>query len=71
VRAGTLPADASGDVRPDRAGLRRDEPRDDRGLDLRWRRIAAEAVVRPGDRVLDACCGTGDSRVARRGGRGT
>jgi demethylmenaquinone methyltransferase/2-methoxy-6-polyprenyl-1,4-benzoquinol methylase len=30
------------------------------GLDLRWRRLTAEAVVRPGDRVLDACCGTGD-----------
>jgi demethylmenaquinone methyltransferase/2-methoxy-6-polyprenyl-1,4-benzoquinol methylase len=40
------------------------------GLDLRWRRIAAEAAVRPGDRVLDACCGTGDLAVAcaRRGG---
>jgi len=40
------------------------------GLDLRWRRIAAEAVVHPGDRVLDACCGTGDLAVAcaRRGG---
>jgi len=34
------------------------------GLDLRWRRIAAESVVRPGDRVLDACCGTGDFAVA-------
>jgi demethylmenaquinone methyltransferase/2-methoxy-6-polyprenyl-1,4-benzoquinol methylase len=34
------------------------------GLDLRWRRIAAEAVVRPGNRVLDACCGTGDLAVA-------
>ena len=34
------------------------------GLDLRWRRIAAEAVVRPGDRVLDACCGTGDLAIA-------
>jgi demethylmenaquinone methyltransferase/2-methoxy-6-polyprenyl-1,4-benzoquinol methylase len=34
------------------------------GLDLRWRRIAAEAVVKPGDRVLDACCGTGDLAVA-------
>jgi demethylmenaquinone methyltransferase / 2-methoxy-6-polyprenyl-1,4-benzoquinol methylase len=34
------------------------------GLDLRWRRIAAQAVVRPGDRVLDACCGTGDLAVA-------
>ena len=34
------------------------------GLDLRWRRIAAQSVVRPGDRVLDACCGTGDLAVA-------
>ncbi|HKP17355.1 MAG TPA: class I SAM-dependent methyltransferase [Gaiellaceae bacterium] len=34
------------------------------GLDLRWRRIAAQAVVRPGDRVLDACCGTGDLAAA-------
>ena len=34
------------------------------GLDLRWRRLTAEAVVRPGDRVLDACCGTGDLAVA-------
>src|SRR5439155_20521238 len=33
---------------------------------LRWRRITAEAVVRPGDRVLDACCGTGDLAVAAR-----
>jgi demethylmenaquinone methyltransferase/2-methoxy-6-polyprenyl-1,4-benzoquinol methylase len=36
------------------------------GLDLRWRRLAAQAVVRPGDRVLDACCGTGDLAVAAR-----
>jgi demethylmenaquinone methyltransferase/2-methoxy-6-polyprenyl-1,4-benzoquinol methylase len=34
------------------------------GLDLRWRRIAAAAVVRPGDRVLDAACGTGDLAIA-------
>ena len=34
------------------------------GLDLRWRRLTAEAVVRQGDRVLDACCGTGDLAVA-------
>jgi demethylmenaquinone methyltransferase / 2-methoxy-6-polyprenyl-1,4-benzoquinol methylase len=41
------------------------------GLDLRWRRLTAEAVVRPGDRVLDACCGTGDLAVAdRRAGAG-
>jgi demethylmenaquinone methyltransferase / 2-methoxy-6-polyprenyl-1,4-benzoquinol methylase len=40
------------------------------GLDGRWRRLAAEAVVRPGDRVLDAACGTGDLALAaqRRGG---
>ena len=40
------------------------------GLDLRWRRIAAETVVGSGDRVLDACCGTGDLAVAcaKRGG---
>jgi demethylmenaquinone methyltransferase/2-methoxy-6-polyprenyl-1,4-benzoquinol methylase len=36
------------------------------GLDLRWRRIAAQTVVRPGDRVLDACCGTGDLAIAAR-----
>ena len=31
------------------------------GLDGRWRRLAArEAGVSPGERVLDACCGTGD-----------
>lgn len=36
------------------------------GLDLRWRRLAAEAVVRSGNRVLDACCGTGDLAVAAR-----
>jgi demethylmenaquinone methyltransferase / 2-methoxy-6-polyprenyl-1,4-benzoquinol methylase len=43
------------------------------GLDRRWRRVAAEAVVRPGDRVLDACCGTGDFALAdaRAGGRVT
>jgi demethylmenaquinone methyltransferase/2-methoxy-6-polyprenyl-1,4-benzoquinol methylase len=34
------------------------------GLDLRWRRITAESVVRRGDRVLDACCGTGDLAAA-------
>jgi demethylmenaquinone methyltransferase/2-methoxy-6-polyprenyl-1,4-benzoquinol methylase len=34
------------------------------GLDLRWRRLAAAAVVRPGDAVLDAACGTGDFAVA-------
>src|SRR5215471_18801162 len=34
------------------------------GLDRRWRRETVKAVVRPGDRVLDACCGTGDLAVA-------
>jgi demethylmenaquinone methyltransferase/2-methoxy-6-polyprenyl-1,4-benzoquinol methylase len=34
------------------------------GLDQRWRRLAAGAVVRPGDRALDACCGTGDLALA-------
>ena len=39
------------------------------GLDRRWRELAAEVVL-PGDRVLDACCGTGDLALAarRRGG---
>ena len=37
------------------------------GLDQRWRRLAAGAAVRPGDRVLDACCGTGDLAVAALG----
>ena len=43
------------------------------GLDRRWRRLAAETVVRPGDAVLDACCGTGDLGIAgeRAGGRVT
>ena len=34
------------------------------GLDRRWRRLTAEAVVEPNDRVLDACCGTGDLALA-------
>lgn len=34
------------------------------GLDVRWRRLAAEAAVRIGDRVLDAACGTGDLAIA-------
>jgi demethylmenaquinone methyltransferase/2-methoxy-6-polyprenyl-1,4-benzoquinol methylase len=36
------------------------------GLDMRWRRLAAESVVRKGDRVLDAACGTGDLAIADR-----
>jgi demethylmenaquinone methyltransferase/2-methoxy-6-polyprenyl-1,4-benzoquinol methylase len=34
------------------------------GLDLRWRRLAAESVVQQGDRVLDGACGTGDLALA-------
>jgi demethylmenaquinone methyltransferase/2-methoxy-6-polyprenyl-1,4-benzoquinol methylase len=43
------------------------------GLDRRWRRETARAAVSPGDRVLDACCGTGDLAIAalRAGGRVT
>jgi demethylmenaquinone methyltransferase/2-methoxy-6-polyprenyl-1,4-benzoquinol methylase len=43
------------------------------GLDRRWRRLAVRAVVRPGDSVLDACCGTGDLALEaeRAGGRVT
>jgi demethylmenaquinone methyltransferase / 2-methoxy-6-polyprenyl-1,4-benzoquinol methylase len=43
------------------------------GLDRKWRRLTAEAVVRPEDRVLDACCGTGDLALAaaKAGGRVT
>jgi len=41
------------------------------GLDLRWRRITAQSVVRPGDRVLDACCGTGDLAIAASKSGGT
>jgi demethylmenaquinone methyltransferase/2-methoxy-6-polyprenyl-1,4-benzoquinol methylase len=33
------------------------------GLDRRWRRITIEQTVRPGDRTLDACCGTGDLAI--------
>ena len=43
------------------------------GLDQRWRRATARAVVQPGDAVLDAACGTGDLAIAcaREGGRVT
>jgi demethylmenaquinone methyltransferase / 2-methoxy-6-polyprenyl-1,4-benzoquinol methylase len=34
------------------------------GLDRRWRAATVAEVVRRGDRVLDACCGTGDLAVA-------
>jgi demethylmenaquinone methyltransferase/2-methoxy-6-polyprenyl-1,4-benzoquinol methylase len=34
------------------------------GLDGRWRKLTAQSAVRPGDRVLDAACGTGDLAVA-------
>ena len=36
------------------------------GLDQRWRRATVREVVRSGDDVLDACCGTGDLAVAAR-----
>jgi demethylmenaquinone methyltransferase / 2-methoxy-6-polyprenyl-1,4-benzoquinol methylase len=36
------------------------------GLDRRWRRVTVRETVRAGDRVLDACCGTGDLAVAAR-----
>jgi demethylmenaquinone methyltransferase/2-methoxy-6-polyprenyl-1,4-benzoquinol methylase len=36
------------------------------GLDRRWRRLTVELAVRPDDRVLDACCGTGDLAIAAR-----
>jgi demethylmenaquinone methyltransferase / 2-methoxy-6-polyprenyl-1,4-benzoquinol methylase len=36
------------------------------GLDGKWRRLAAQAAVRPGDKVLDVCCGTGDFALADR-----
>jgi demethylmenaquinone methyltransferase / 2-methoxy-6-polyprenyl-1,4-benzoquinol methylase len=41
------------------------------GLDGGWRRLAAESVVEPGDRVLDACCGTGDLALAAERAGGT
>jgi demethylmenaquinone methyltransferase/2-methoxy-6-polyprenyl-1,4-benzoquinol methylase len=40
------------------------------GLDRQWRRETAAAAVRPGDRVLDVCCGTGDLAIAARAAGG-
>ena len=40
------------------------------GLDGRWRRLAAASAVQPGDRVLDAACGTGDLALAARAAGG-
>jgi len=74
VEAGTLPAEGV------RAMFDRIAPVYDAmnrvmtaGLDGRWRRETAAAVVRPGDRVLDSCCGTGDLALAslQAGGRVT
>jgi demethylmenaquinone methyltransferase/2-methoxy-6-polyprenyl-1,4-benzoquinol methylase len=63
--AGTLPPDAV------RAMFDRISPVYDAmnrvmtaGLDRRWRRLAASAAVRPGDEVLDLCCGTGELALA-------
>ncbi len=41
------------------------------GLDRRWRRETVRETVSPGDRVLDAACGTGDLAIeaARSGAR--
>jgi demethylmenaquinone methyltransferase/2-methoxy-6-polyprenyl-1,4-benzoquinol methylase len=36
------------------------------GLDRRWRRITIDETVHEGDRVLDACCGTGDLAIGAR-----
>jgi demethylmenaquinone methyltransferase/2-methoxy-6-polyprenyl-1,4-benzoquinol methylase len=36
------------------------------GLDRRWRAATVRETVQAGDRVLDACCGTGDLAVAAR-----
>ena len=36
------------------------------GLDRRWRQATVNEVVHRGDRVLDACCGTGDLALAAR-----
>ena len=65
VEAGTLPAEGV------RAMFDRIAPVYDAmnrvmtaGLDGRWRKETAEAVVSAGDRVLDACCGTGDLALA-------
>ena len=39
------------------------------GLDQRWRRMTVRRVVKRGDHVLDACCGTGDfAIIARKAG---
>ena len=74
VEAGTLPAEGV------RAMFDRIAPVYDAmnrvmtaGLDGRWRKETAGAVVSPGDRVLDTCCGTGDLAVAdlRAGGKVT
>ncbi len=36
------------------------------GLDRRWRRITIDETVQADDRVLDACCGTGDLAIVAR-----
>jgi demethylmenaquinone methyltransferase/2-methoxy-6-polyprenyl-1,4-benzoquinol methylase len=40
------------------------------GLDQRWRRATVDETVGDGDRVLDACCGTGDLAIVAKRRRG-
>jgi demethylmenaquinone methyltransferase/2-methoxy-6-polyprenyl-1,4-benzoquinol methylase len=65
AKAGTLPADgvrAMFDrIAPVYDGMNRVMTA---GLDGRWRAETAAAVVKPGHRVLDSCCGTGDLALA-------
>ena len=65
VRSGTLPPEAVRSMFDRIAGIYDGMNRAmTAGLDGAWRRAAVAGVVRPGDRVLDACCGTGDLAVA-------
>jgi demethylmenaquinone methyltransferase/2-methoxy-6-polyprenyl-1,4-benzoquinol methylase len=64
VRSGTLPADRV-ETMFDRIAPVYDVMNRvmTAGLDQRWRRETVKAVVQPGDRVLDAACGTGDLAI--------
>jgi len=71
IQAGRLPADAVREMFDRISGVYDLMNRVmTMGLDRRWRRLTAHAVVRPGDRVLDACCGTGDLALAARAAGG-